>query len=146
MLENYSFNNKNTINIGQIKSMLDEIDTMTPEEQHFIAQILKKSDTKYMENDNGIFVKLNQLNLDTILEIHNYVDQIRSNKKNIETAIRSVDSNIHNNSIVNNHQNIDSNDSSSHIQIENWKKDIIEKMRESKNNKKKRKQNNKNPN
>ena len=58
----------NALNIGQIKSMLDEIDMMTHEEHHNIINILKKHDISYMENDNGIFLKLNQLSIEIILE------------------------------------------------------------------------------
>ena len=35
-------NKDNVLNIGQIKSMLDEIDMMTIEEHHNIINILKK--------------------------------------------------------------------------------------------------------
>ena len=71
----------NALNIGQIKSMLDEIDMMTHEEHHNIINILKKHDISYMENDNGIFLKLNQLSIEIILEIYQYVEEVRLAKK-----------------------------------------------------------------
>ena len=119
-------NKDNVLNIGQIKSMLDEIDTMTIEEHHNIINILKKHDISYMENDNGIFLKLNQLSIEIIFEIYKYVENVRNTKNNLETAIRSVeykptiDTQSNNTQIINQESN---------IQVEDWKKAIIEKMR-----------------
>ena len=119
-------NKDNVLNIGQIKSMLDEIDMMTIEEHHNIINILKKHDISYMENDNGIFLKLNQLSIEIIFEIYKYVENVRNTKNNLETAIRSVeykptiDTQSNNTQIINQESN---------IQVEDWKKAIIEKMR-----------------
>ena len=127
----------NALNIGQIKSMLDEIDMMTHEEHHNIINILKKHDISYMENDNSIFLKLNQLSIEIILEIYQYVEEVRLAKKDLETAIRSVEykstidtTETEKNTVENQHSN---------LEIEDWKKAIIEKMRhDSKNNRTKK--------
>tara|TARA_Y100000748_G_scaffold302544_1_gene305014 strand:- start:2582 stop:3031 length:450 start_codon:yes stop_codon:yes gene_type:complete len=127
----------NALNIGQIKSMLDEIDMMTHEEHHNIINILKKHKISYMENDNGIFLKLNQLSIEIILEIYQYVEEVRLAKKDLETAIRSVEykSTIDTTETSEN----DAENLHSNIEIEDWKKAIIEKMRnDSKNNRTKK--------
>ena len=134
-----------TINIGQVKSMLHEIDSMSPGEHHNIIRILDENKVHYTENDNGIFVKVNELSLDTIREIYNYVEEIRTSKKDLECAIRSLDSsNAHvcepfpvNTSMADS-GNVPRD--SVNIEIEDWKKEIIEKMRlESKSRNKKKK-------
>tara|TARA_B100000902_G_C27293139_1_gene908380 strand:- start:52 stop:498 length:447 start_codon:yes stop_codon:yes gene_type:complete len=119
-------NKDNVLNIGQIKSMLDEIDMMTIEEHHNIINILKKHDISYMENDNGIFLKLNQLSIEIIFEIYKYVEDVRNTKNNLETAIRSVEYKPTIDTKSNDTQNINQE---SNIQLEDWKKAIIEKMR-----------------
>ena len=119
-------NKDNVLNIGQIKSMLDEIDMMTIEEHHNIINILKKHDISYMENDNGIFLKLNQLSIEIIFEIYKYVEDVRNTKNNLETAIRSVEYKPTIDTQSNNTQTINQE---SNIQVEDWKKAIIEKMR-----------------
>ncbi len=119
-------NKDNVLNIGQIKSMLDEIDTMTIEEHHNIINILKKHDISYMENDNGIFLKLNQLSIEIIFEIYKYVEDVRNTKNNLETAIRSVEYKPTIDTESNDTQTINQE---SNIQLEDWKKAIIEKMR-----------------
>ena len=127
----------NALNIGQIKSMLDEIDMMTHEEHHNIINILKKHKISYMENDNGIFLKLNQLSIEIILEIYQYVEEVRLAKKDLETPIRSVEykSTIDTTETSEN----DAENLHSNIEIEDWKKAIIEKMRnDSKNNRTKK--------
>ena len=119
-------NKDNVLNIGQIKSMLDEIDMMTIEEHHNIINILKKHDISYMENDNGIFLKLNQLSIEIIFEIYKYVEDVRNTKNNLETAISSVEYKPTIDTESNDTQTINQE---SNIQLEDWKKAIIEKMR-----------------
>jgi len=121
-----TINKDNVLNIGQIKSMLDEIDMMTIEEHHNIINILKKHDISYMENDNGIFLKLNQLSIEIIFEIYKYVENVRNTKNNLETAIRSVEYKPTIDTESNDTQTINQE---SNIQLEDWKKAIIEKMR-----------------
>jgi len=121
-----TINKDNVLNIGQIKSMLDEIDMMTIEEHHNIINILKKHDISYMENDNGIFLKLNQLSIEIIFEIYKYVENVRNTKNNLVTAIRSVEYKPTIDTESNDTQTINQE---SNIQLEDWKKAIIEKMR-----------------
>ena len=91
------------------------------------------------ENENGIFIKLNTLNIDVILKIYEYVESNRNNKNDIQTAVQTFESYEHlnknclNTNTTNTNINIESNDSNEHsdINVEDWKIAIIEKMRNS---------------
>ena len=75
--------------------------------------------------------------IEIILEIYQYVEEVRLAKKDLETAIRSVEykstidtTETEKNTVENQHSN---------LEIEDWKKAIIEKMRhDSKNNRTKK--------
>ena len=118
------------LNIGQIRSMLDEIESMTVDEHQNITRILQDNNVKYMENDNGIFVKLNQLSIDVIKKIYEYVDVVRDTRKDLETAIQSIESldGISRESVKNMSEKTDTV-TNVNIEVEDWKLAIIEKMR-----------------
>jgi hypothetical protein len=133
--------NNTELNLGQIKSMLDEIEAMNEDDHQNIIRILQENDVKYMENDNGIFVKMNQLPINIIRNIYDYVAEIRETKNVLETAIQSMEpaelmnerNKVHNSSVETSEQNV-------MIDVEDWKMAIIEKMRDqTKNKKQKRK-------
>lgn len=117
----------NGINLGQIQSMLAEIETMTVEEHQHIFFILNNNGVKYTENDNGIFARVNQLPLGVIHDIYNYVLDVRETRTKMETAIRSIETQ----NIENDPENaqVEDNPGKSSILIDEWKKEIIEKMR-----------------
>jgi hypothetical protein len=126
------------LNLGQIKSMLAEIENMTADEHSNITIILKESETKYTENDNGIFVKVNQLSLETIYKIYNYVLEVRRTKEDLETAIKSLETNeciINNSPSFINEDNNNENEVQNTLTVPEWKKEIIEKMQTSVKNK-----------
>lgn len=114
------------LNIGNIKWMLDEIETMTQDEHIHMTGIIKNSNVNYMENDNGIFIKLNQLPIETMQDLYAYVLKVQESRRNFETAIRtiSVDETV-NVQDDNTKTETDKPD----IQIDDWKVKIIEKMR-----------------
>ena len=120
----------NELNIGQIRSMLDEIESMTVDEHQNITRILQDNNVKYMENDNGIFVKLNQLSIDVIKKIYEYVDVVRDTRKDLETAIQSIESldGISRESVKKMSEKTDTV-TNVNIEVEDWKLAIIEKMR-----------------
>jgi len=125
-----SFTN-NELNIGQLNAMINDIETLTLDEHDQILKIIdiENSNLKYTENENGIFIKLNTLSIDVILKIYEYVESIRNNKNDIETAVQTLESyeTLNKNFINNNSNNSDLN--STNIEIEDWKVAIIEKMR-----------------
>merc|ERR1711934_607747 len=94
--EKQEFNNNTELNLGQIRSMLDEIESMSIEEHQNIIKILGDNNVKSMENDNGLFVKMNQLSIEVIKSIYEYVAEVRESKKNLETAIQSMEPVRHN--------------------------------------------------
>ena len=125
------------LNLGQIKSMLHEIEAMNEDDHSNIIRILEDNDINFMENDNGIFVKMNQLPIKIIKEIYDYVSDIRETKKDLETAIQSMEPSLimdernksADNSITNPQEDVN-------INVEDWKLAIIEKMRDQTKNKK----------
>ena len=135
---NLETTNTNTeLNLGQIKSMLDEIEAMNEDDHSNIIRILEDNDVNFMENENGIFVKMNQLPIKIIKEIYDYVSDIRETKKDLETAIQSMEPSLimdernksADNSITNPQEDVN-------INVEDWKLAIIEKMRDQTKNKK----------
>ena len=139
--EKQEFNNNTELNLGQIRSMLDEIESMSIEEHQNIIKILGDNNVKSMENDNGLFVKMNQLSIEVIKSIYEYVAEVRESKKNLETAIQSMEPVRHN---INKKlpEDVSENPINDvNIDVEDWKLEIIQKMRtESKVRSKKRKQ------
>tara|TARA_Y100000768_G_C23969951_1_gene679988 strand:+ start:772 stop:1239 length:468 start_codon:yes stop_codon:yes gene_type:complete len=139
--EKQEFNNNTELNLGQIRSMLDEIESMSIEEHQNIIKILGDNNVKSMENDNGLFVKMNQLSIEVIKSIYEYVAEVRESKKNLETAIQSMEPVRHN---INKNlpEDVSENPINDvNIDVEDWKLEIIQKMRtESKVRSKKRKQ------
>ena len=125
------------LNLGQIKSMLDEIEAMNEDDHSNIIRILEDNDINFMENDNGIFVKMNQLPIKIIKEIYDYVSDIRETKKDLETAIQSMEP-----SFIMDERNKSADNSNTNsqedvnINVEDWKLAIIEKMRDQTKNKK----------
>ncbi len=125
------------LNLGQIKSMLHEIEAMNEDDHSNIIRILEDNDVNFMENENGIFVKMNQLPIKIIKEIYDYVSDIRDTKKDLETAIQSMEPSLimdernksADNSITNPQEDVN-------INVEDWKLAIIEKMRDQTKNKK----------
>ena len=89
--EKQELDNNTELNLGQIRSMLDEIESMTVEEHQNIIKILADNNVKSMENENGLFVKMNQLSIEVIKSIYEYVGVVRESKKDLETAIQSME-------------------------------------------------------
>lgn len=130
------------LNVGQLNSMINEIETMSSEQHEQILNIINdnNNDLNYTENDNGIFIKLNTLTTDVILKIYKYVESTRNDTNDIQTAVQTFESYEHlnknclnTNKNINTNTNITSNDSNEHsdINVEDWKIAIIEKMRNS---------------
>ena len=56
------------INIGQVRSMLDEIERMSPDEHHTIIRILHDNKVKYTENDKSVAASTFSVLLDMVNE------------------------------------------------------------------------------
>lgn len=145
-VENINKFDDNGLNIGQLNSMLNEIETMSVDQHQQILKIMECNKSNYTENENGIFVKLNTLSIDVILKIYEFVESIRNSKNDIETAVQTFESYEHMNKpfLNKNVQSNNSDENSTNMEIEDWKIAIIEKMRNtSKAKTKKNKTNNK---
>lgn len=73
-------NENNKINI--CKKIQNNITLLSQNELNEIFKILYNNDSKYTQNNNGIFVNLNWLEYDIIVKINNYIDFcIKSHKE-----------------------------------------------------------------
>tara|TARA_B110000003_G_C16654030_1_gene535590 strand:+ start:9928 stop:10416 length:489 start_codon:yes stop_codon:yes gene_type:complete len=73
-------NENNKINL--CKKIQNNIALLSQNELNEIFKILFNNDSKYTQNNNGIFVNLNWLEYDIILQINNYIDFcIKSHKE-----------------------------------------------------------------
>ena len=73
-------NENNKINL--CKKIQNDITLLSQNELNEIFKILFNNDSKYTQNNNGIFVNLNWLEYDIILQINNYIDFcIKSHKE-----------------------------------------------------------------
>tara|TARA_B110000259_G_C14017985_1_gene402038 strand:+ start:2280 stop:2762 length:483 start_codon:yes stop_codon:yes gene_type:complete len=73
-------NENNKINL--CKKIQNDITLLSQNELNEIFKILFNNDSKYTQNNNGIFVNLNWLDYDIILQINNYIDFcIKSHKE-----------------------------------------------------------------
>ena len=73
-------NENNKINL--CKKIQNDISLLSQNELNEIFKILFNNDSKYTQNNNGIFVNLNWLEYDIILQINNYIDFcIKSHKE-----------------------------------------------------------------
>lgn len=130
--------NSMNLNIGNIKWMLDEIENMTQDEHIHMTGIIKNSKVNYMENENGIFIKLNKLSLETIRDLYAYILKVKESQKNFESAIRTIttDENL---SIQT--ESTEASFNNPDIPIDDWKVKIIEKMRNESKTKQRKKRN-----
>ena len=113
-----------------------------------IFEIIEKSGSKFTENDNGVFIRLNQLSLECIWEIYDYIYLIGRRKNNLDDETKSnVKCPTLEKVVTRNHtSNGDLNEESltakkspmydntemfslNNIEIDSWKKDIIMKLK-----------------
>ena len=74
-------NNENG-KINLCKKIQNDISLLSQNELNEIFKILFNNDSKYKQNNNGIFVNLNWLEYDIIFQINNYIDFcIKSHKE-----------------------------------------------------------------
>ena len=78
MSKKYNENNK----INLCKKIQNDISLLSQNELNEIFKILYNNDSKYTQNNNGIFVNLNWLEYDIIVQINNYINFcIKSHKE-----------------------------------------------------------------
>ena len=66
-----------------IKKIIEDVECMTKEHHIEIFKILNLYDIKYTENNNGIFINMNNIDEECLNKMNNYVNFINENKKNI---------------------------------------------------------------
>lgn len=132
-------NNEFVLNDTVAKGLVDDINFLSSQEHNQIFKFIENDGTKYMENENGIFIKMNQLKMETIKIIIDYVkdfkkakiDEEKNNLTLFEKKYEEKKSEKilpENNDKINIKEKITENDKKE-FSIEQWKKDVILKMR-----------------
>ena len=84
-IENNIENNiENKVNYKDLERLSNEIDGLSKNHHIEIAKILKTNNVKLSENNNGIFVNLNNLNNSTIIEIKTYIGFLKEQNNYID--------------------------------------------------------------
>ena len=110
---------KNNIQNQQIidkKILREKIKLLTKNECIIIFNMIRKNTNKYTENSNGIFINMDYLDNNTLIQINTYVNKITQNKLKSDMVV--VEDGM---STINN----DSEQNQSNIKLSNYEKAII---------------------
>ena len=91
------------LNEQNAKKLVEDIGCLSTSEHNQILECIKKDDIRYMENENGTFIKFNDMKMSTIQTIYDYVTSIRESQKmqyqgsilNVENKIRGYSEDKH---------------------------------------------------
>ena len=72
--------------INIVKHLRDQIEKMDPIHQVHIFKILKKNDTDYTENANGIFINMTLLKTGTVEHVQNFIKYVNLQQQQLETV------------------------------------------------------------
>lgn len=67
-----------------MKRMIDKINGLSESEQFQIFNIIRENKQKFTENQNGVFVNFNQLNISTLQQIHHFINFFEKQKQTLE--------------------------------------------------------------
>ena len=128
------------------KGMVDDINLLSPQEHNQILTFIKNDGVKYMENENGVFIKMNQLKMSTIESIRDYIDSLKKTDAFVQNTSLEMSNNLESilqNSISSEVEDVEKvNDlklsgksnqkptKKNDYAIEQWKKDVICKMKD----------------
>ena len=120
------------LNEQNAKQLVDDIKCLSSCEHDQILDCIKKDNIRYMENDNGIFIKFNDMKMTTIQTIYDFVRSIRESQQmqyqgsifDVENKLYDYDDGKH----LEEKDNEIQKDKKKHI-TEDWKKEVIMKMK-----------------
>jgi hypothetical protein len=133
------------------KKLVEDIGCLSASEHNQILECIKKDDIRYMENENGTFIKFNDMKMSTIQTIYDYVTSIRESQKmqyqgsilNVENKIRGYNEEKNDNKLDDKHDGkLEGKLEGKHggknesmvvtekkYVTEDWKKEVIMKMK-----------------
>ena len=76
------------------KGMVDDINLLSPQEHNQILTFIKNDGVKYMENENGVFIKMNQLKMSTIESIRDYIDSLKKTDAFVQNTSLEMSNNL----------------------------------------------------
>ena len=106
--------NKHTLSILEKRLLKDKVLQLSKDECKIVFNMIKKDTNKYTQNNNGIFINLDKITNETLLEINNYVNTVTKNKLKTNDIIV--------NEICN---SVNITQSQSKIKLSNYEKSII---------------------
>ncbi len=128
------------------KSMVDDINLLSPQDHNQILTFIKNDGVKYMENENGVFIKMNQLKMSTIESIRDYIDSLKETDAFVKNTSLEMSNNLESvlqNSISSEVEDVEKvknlkpsgkgnkkTTKKGDFAIEQWKKDVICKMKD----------------
>lgn len=74
-----------------MKRMIENINGLSESEQFQIFNIIRENKQKYTENQNGVFVNFNQLNLPTLQQIHHFINFFEKQKQTLENQSKLLE-------------------------------------------------------
>jgi hypothetical protein len=125
------------------KKLVEDIGRLSASEHDQILECIKKDDIRYMENENGAFIKFNDMKMSTIQTIYDYVTSIRESQQmqyqgsilNVENKIRGYNEEESEGGKHDDKFYIDEDKHESMVMTEkkyvteDWKKEVIMKMK-----------------
>tara|TARA_Y100000741_G_scaffold63502_1_gene45282 strand:- start:7887 stop:8213 length:327 start_codon:yes stop_codon:yes gene_type:complete len=95
--KNNEIENKESIDYKELEKLRKTIENLNSNHHLEIAKILKNNNIKLTENINGIFINLNSISNDIIIQIKNYIQFIKrqENMINIDESKKETLENIY---------------------------------------------------
>jgi len=98
-MTNKNMTNKNIItnNISDIelhnikKELIKNINSLSKNEHIQVFYIIKNAGVKYTENNNGIFINLNNINISILNKLIKFVEYAKINNNELETQNKLID-------------------------------------------------------
>lgn len=97
------------------KELLKNIKSLSKNEHIQIFYIIKSADIKYTENNNGIFININNINNEILNKLIKFVEYAKINNSELESSNKHIDK-IRKDNIKDDNTN-DDNISNDNIQI-----------------------------
>ena len=83
---------KSVFDYTAMKRMIEKINTLGESEQYQIFNIIRENKQKFTENQNGVFINFNQLNISTLQQINQYVNFFEKQKQSFENHNKLLES------------------------------------------------------
>lgn len=119
-----------------MQSLINDIKNLEIEDHNQIMDFILTDGTKFTENENGVFLQINQLKSETIERIYNLVEKSKSKlSENMELSMEDLSEDFHavspgnSTHIEEKHNFIEEESKQATFNIESWKIEVINKIK-----------------